>query len=66
MRAGRFFRNVWRINALAILLIVAAALAGIGWAVVSDIARHLSRQKTPAEVRVGFRGASAQKPIRLP
>jgi len=63
MRTGRFFRYVWRINAVAILLIVAAALVGISWAVVSDIARHLSRQKTPAAQPIAQEDSEA--PLKL-
>jgi hypothetical protein len=48
MRTGRFFRYVWRINAVALLFIVAAAIVTISWSFVSDIARQSSRPRTPA------------------
>jgi hypothetical protein len=48
MRTGRFFRYVWRINAVAILLILAAAIVAMGLSFVSDIARQAGRHRTPA------------------
>jgi len=54
---------VWRINAVAILLILAAALIGIGWGVVSDVARNLTRQKAPAAQPVAQEDSAA--PLKL-
>jgi hypothetical protein len=48
MRASRFFRYVWRVNALLVLALAAAVLAMISSSFVSNLFRKHDRRDTPA------------------
>ncbi len=64
MRASRFFRYVWRINGVVILLFVGTLAIVVSASFLSDLARNLTRQKTPTAAQpVAQEGSEA--PLKL-